>query len=43
MNLRPYQKCIFNQLTSSDRNDLVQLDTGAGKTPVMAALAESSP
>lgn len=43
MNLRPYQRDIFEQLTASCSNDIVQLDTGAGKTPIEAALAEWAP
>lgn len=40
MKLRDYQNSIFQQLISSCTNDLVQLDTGAGKTPIIAKLAE---
>lgn len=40
MQLRAYQQSIFDQITSSGTNDLVQLDTGAGKTPIIARLAE---
>ncbi|EGP03002.1 helicase family protein, partial [Pasteurella multocida subsp. multocida str. Anand1_goat] len=40
MKLRNYQESIFQQLISSCTNDLVQLDTGAGKTPIIAKLAE---
>jgi len=40
MILRSYQNSLFNQVISSDTNDLVQLDTGAGKTPIIAKLAE---
>lgn len=43
MKLRDYQQDIFDQLTSSNANDIVQLDTGAGKTPVEAALAQWAP
>lgn len=43
MKLRDYQRDIFEQLTASCSNDIVQLDTGAGKTPIEAALAEWSP
>lgn len=43
MKLRDYQKDIFDQLITSASNDLVQLDTGAGKTPIEAALAEWAP
>ncbi|WP_370429643.1 DEAD/DEAH box helicase [Actinobacillus pleuropneumoniae] len=40
MKLRTYQQNIFEQLIQSSTNDLVQLDTGAGKTPIIAKLAE---
>lgn len=40
MRLRPYQQNLFDQITRSNTNDLVQLDTGAGKTPVFAKVAE---
>ena len=40
MKLRDYQQNIFEQLINSETNDLVQLDTGAGKTPIIAKLAE---
>lgn len=40
MRLRKYQQNIFEQLINSETNDLVQLDTGAGKTPIIAKLAE---
>jgi len=40
MQLRDYQQDVFEQLKASTRNDLVQLDTGAGKTPIEAALAQ---
>ncbi len=43
MKLRDYQRDIFEQLITSLSNDLVQLDTGAGKTPIEAALAEWAP
>lgn len=42
MNLRDYQREILDQLVSSSTNDIVQLDTGAGKTPIEAALAQWS-
>ncbi len=42
MQLRDYQRDIFEQLIASCSNDLVQLDTGAGKTPIEAALAQWS-
>lgn len=38
--LRDYQKDILNKLTASNSNDLVQLDTGGGKTLIMASLAK---
>lgn len=41
--LRDYQLDIFAQLKASRTNDIVQLDTGAGKTPIEAALAEWAP
>ncbi len=40
MKLRGYQQSIFNQVISSEDNLLIQLDTGAGKTPIIAKLAE---
>ena len=40
MKLRSYQKEILDIILSSSCNDIVQLDTGAGKTPIMAALAK---
>lgn len=43
MELRDYQRSILDQLTSSATNDIVQLDTGAGKTPIEAALAQWAP
>lgn len=43
MILRDYQIDILNQLKNSTQNDLVQLDTGAGKTPIEAALAKWAP
>ena len=42
MKLRDYQREILDQLISSVSHDLVQLDTGAGKTPIEAALAETN-
>jgi len=41
MILRNYQKSILTQIIASGTNDLVQLDTGAGKTPIIAKLAEN--
>ncbi len=43
MQLRDYQGDIFEQLTASSSNDIVQLDTGGGKTPIEAALARWAP
>ncbi|WP_352338255.1 DEAD/DEAH box helicase family protein [Psychrobacter sp. 16-MNA-CIBAN-0192] len=40
MILRSYQSSILTQIIASNTNDLVQLDTGAGKTPIIAKLAE---
>lgn len=40
MILRNYQQSIFDQVVASESNDLIQLDTGAGKTPIIAKLAE---
>lgn len=40
MLLRSYQSSLFNQIIQSDLNDLAQLDTGAGKTPIISRLAE---
>lgn len=42
MILRDYQQDILDQLLASSTNDIVQLDTGAGKTPIIAALAKQS-
>ncbi|HEY9746750.1 MAG TPA: DEAD/DEAH box helicase [Oculatellaceae cyanobacterium] len=42
MELRDYQVDILGQLTSATTDDIVQLDTGAGKTPIQAALADWS-
>ncbi|TDB53042.1 DEAD/DEAH box helicase [Photorhabdus luminescens] len=38
MKLRDYQQEIFDLIISATTNDLIQLDTGAGKTPIEAAL-----
>lgn len=38
MILRDYQQNILDQLLASQTNDLVQLETGAGKTPIQAAM-----
>lgn len=43
MQLRDYQQDILQQLQESTTNDLVQLDTGAGKTPIEAALSAWAP
>lgn len=40
MELRAYQKSIYEQVVNSDDNLLVQLDTGAGKTPIIAKVAK---
>lgn len=42
MRLRDYQKDIFRQVEACTGHPLVQLDTGAGKTPIIAALAAKS-
>lgn len=33
--LRDYQQCIVNQVLASNKDDLIQLDTGGGKTPIL--------
>ena len=43
MKLRDYQIDIVEQIKVATSNDLVQLDTGAGKTPIEAALAQWAP
>lgn len=43
MLLRSYQQSIYEQVTATDDSVLVQLDTGAGKTPIIAKLAEHYP
>lgn len=43
MELRDYQLDIYSQVVAHDSNDIVQLDTGAGKTPIEAALAQWAP
>ena len=40
MKFRDYQTDVFSQVVSATTHDLVQLDTGAGKTPVEASIAE---
>jgi superfamily II DNA or RNA helicase len=42
MQLRDYQSDIADQVLQSTSNDLIQLDTGGGKTPIMAAIANES-
>lgn len=42
MILRSFQKEILDKLLASSSNDLVQLDTGAGKTPIEAAFSEQA-
>ena len=42
MKLRDYQRDILQQVESAAGHPLVQLDTGAGKTPIIAALAARS-
>lgn len=44
INLRSYQLDILNQtikLIDEDKNPIIQLDTGAGKTPIMSAICDS--
>lgn len=43
MQLRDYQHDILQQVMSAKSHDLVQLDTGGGKTPILAAIAEAAP
>ncbi|WP_311949276.1 DEAD/DEAH box helicase [Halomonas piscis] len=43
MKLRDYQQEIVDQMLSASTNDLVQLDTGGGKTPIIAELAKNAP
>jgi len=40
--LRDYQRAIFEDVMSGSTHDIVQLETGAGKTPIEAALAEAN-
>ncbi|MCU4589072.1 DEAD/DEAH box helicase [Acinetobacter ursingii] len=40
MILRDYQKSIYEQIISSNTDDLFQLDTGGGKTPIITKLAQ---
>lgn len=39
MQLRSYQQSIYDQIISSNTDDLFQLDTGGGKTPIIAKLS----
>lgn len=43
MILRDYQQCIYEQVVSSHTDDLFQLDTGGGKTPIITKLAITKP
>lgn len=43
MNLRKYQRDIVNQVATATTHDCIQLDTGAGKTAIMATLAKDRP
>ena len=43
MNLRDYQRDIVDQVASATTHDCVRLDTGAGKTAIMATLAKDRP
>ena len=40
MILRDYQQSIYDQVVSNTTDDLFQLDTGAGKTPIITKLAQ---
>jgi len=40
---RSYQKDLGSQIMSESRNCLVQADTGAGKTPIIASVVKKSP
>ncbi|NNC24243.1 DEAD/DEAH box helicase family protein [Salinisphaera sp. USBA-960] len=40
MKLRDYQQELFDTVHNAASNDLIQLDTGGGKTPIIAALAQ---
>ena len=39
MILRDYQQSIYDQIICSNTDDLFQLDTGGGKTPIIAKLS----
>lgn len=39
MILRNYQESIYKQVDSANTDDLIQLDTGGGKTPILVKLA----
>ncbi len=41
MKLREYQKDIYSQIISSEENLLCQLDTGGGKTHIIASLSKN--
>ncbi|MBP9788131.1 MAG: DEAD/DEAH box helicase family protein [Acinetobacter sp.] len=43
MQLRSYQQSIYDQIISSNTDDLFQLDTGGGKTPIIAKLSIGKP
>lgn len=43
MNLRDYQRDIVDQVATATTHDCIRLDTGAGKTAIMAALAKDRP
>lgn len=43
MQLRDYQADIVRQVATATTHDCIQLDTGAGKTAIMAALAKDRP
>jgi len=42
MKLRDYQRDIYEQVLATHENALVQLETGAGKTPIEAALSKQA-
>ncbi len=42
MRLRDYQAAIMADISAASSHDIVQLDTGAGKTPIIAALAQQA-
>ena len=41
--LRDYQQSIYDQVVNSTTHDVVQLDTGGGKTPIIAHVAKHQP